>query len=59
MKIEADRGSLAPDVKSLWIDAELHQELKIRAVETRKSIRTLVEVAVRLYLDGGPGKEGK
>jgi len=40
--------------KSLWINAELHRELKMRAAETRRSIRDLAEVAIRLYLDGGP-----
>ena len=44
------------EIKTLFIDAELHHELKMRAVETRKTIRELVEAALRLYLDGGPPK---
>ena len=60
MKDERAVKPINPEgVKSLWIDAELHHELKMRAVETRGSIRQLAEAAIRLYLDGGPAKEGK
>lgn len=47
------------EIKALLIDAELHYELKMRAAETRKTIKELVEAALRLYLDGGPAKEGR
>lgn len=48
-----------PELRTINIDPELHHELKIRAAETRKTIKELVEAALRLYLDGGPAKEGK
>lgn len=60
-KDERSLVGLAAEVehtKSLWIDAELHRELKMRAAETRRSIRDLAEVAIRLYLDGGPKNPG-
>ena len=41
------------------IKDNLHREVKIRAAETRKTVTELVEAALRLYLDGGPVKEGK
>jgi len=38
------------EVKTLKIDADLHQQLKVRAAETRKTITELVEAALRLFL---------
>ena len=42
------------ELRTINIDPELHHELKTRAVEVRKTIKELVEAALRLYLDGGP-----
>ncbi len=39
------------EIKTLYIEAELHHKLKMRATETKKTIRELVEAALRLYLD--------
>ena len=41
------------------IESELHRQVKIRAAENRKTVAEIVEAALRLYLDGGPTKEGK
>lgn len=41
------------------IKDDLHREVKIRAAENRKTVTEIVEAALRLYLDGGPAKEGK
>jgi len=38
------------ELKNLKIDPELHRQLKIRAAETNKKIREVVEAALRLFL---------
>jgi|GEM_PF-3998167 len=38
------------ELKNLKIDPELHQQVKIRAAETNRKIREVVEAALRLFL---------
>jgi len=37
---------------TIRINTDLHQQAKIRAAETRKTLTEVVEAALRLFLDG-------
>jgi hypothetical protein len=40
------------DIKTFYIDKELHRRVKIEAAQRGMTLRAIVEAALRLYLDG-------